>query len=276
VTAQEYFLPKSLDEATGLLAEHGPALLVMAGGTLAMPLINQGISTPDKVMGLRHAGLSYVQRTNGMLLIGAATRLTTIANLNNIPLLAKAASYVGGWSIRNMGTVGGNLFAPPPAGDLAVALLALDAKLKLVSQSAERILPLSDFYRGFMITALEPGEIVSEVIVPSPRGKTAFLKHGRKLANTPAVVTVAAHLVMDGSVVTEARLSLSAVGPHPMRARRAEKLLEGSRLDSESIAAASTTAAEECEPFTDAVASEWYRRKMVVVFVRRALEEIAG
>lgn len=281
MTTQAYFLPRSLDEALGLLAEHGPTLLVMAGGTLAMPLINEGISMPEKVMGLRQAGLNYVKSANGSaansgVAIGATTTLTQMLKLDTVPLLQEAAQHVGAWAIRNLGTVGGNLFAPPPAGDFAVALLVLDAKVKLVGATGERILPLEQFYTGFMTTALQPGEIVAEIRIDVPQGKTAYLKYGRKHANTPAIVTVAAHLTLDGPIVMDARLALNAVGPHPMRARQAEDALVGSTLDEKSIAGAAAAAAAESQPFTDPVASEWYRRKMVDVVVRRALAQATG
>jgi CO/xanthine dehydrogenase FAD-binding subunit len=276
VTTQAYYLPQSVDEAISLLAEHGPTLLVMAGGTIAMPLINEGISLPEKVMGLRRADLKYVNRSNGVVEIGATTTLSQMLTQEEMPLLQQAAHHIGGWAIRNMGTVGGNLFAPPPSGDFAVALLALDAQVKLVSKDGERVLPLTEFYTGFMTTALAPGELVTEILVPMPKGKTAYIKYGRRHANTPAVVTLAANLVLDGKKVVDARLALNGVGPHPLRATKAEAALIGSTLDSTAIAAAAITAAEECEPFTDAVASEWYRRKMVDVYVRRALTQIAG
>ena len=276
MTTQAYFLPQSLEEAVSLLAEHGPALLVMAGGTLAMPLINEGISMPEKVMGLKWAGLNYVERTNGQLGLGATATMTQMLGLDAIPLLQEAAANVGGWAIRNMGTVGGNLFAPPPAGDFAVALLALDAQVRLVSVEGERWLPLSTFYTGYLTTDLRPGELVADFMVPVPRGKTATIKFGRKHQNTPAVVTVAAQVVLDGKKVQDARIALNAAGPHPIRATHAEEALIGSKLDGEAIAAAAAAAAEEAEPFTDSIASEWYRRKMVGVYVRRALERIAG
>jgi CO/xanthine dehydrogenase FAD-binding subunit len=276
VTTQVYYLPQSVDEATSLLAEHGPELLVMAGGTIAMPLINEGISLPERVMGLRQAGLNYVNRSNGTVKIGAATTLTQMSAQDEIPLLAQAAHHVGGWAIRNMGTAGGNLFAPPPSGDFAVALLALDAQVKLVSRDAERILPLTDFYTGFMTTALALGELVTEILVPVPNARTVYLKVGRRQANTPAVVSLAAHLEFDGAKVANARLALNGVGPHPLRATKAEAVLIGSTLDEMAIAEAAAVAAEECEPFTDPVASEWYRRKMVNVYVRRALTQLAG
>jgi CO/xanthine dehydrogenase FAD-binding subunit len=276
VAIKNYFLPQSLDEATRLLAEHGVSLLVMSGGTIAMPLINEGISMPEQVMGLRQAGLNYVRQANGTVTLGATTTLTQISEAAPIPLLQEAVRNMGGWAIRNMGTVGGNLFAPPPAGDFAVALLALDARVKLVSQSGDRVISLTEFYTGFMSNALQPGELLAEIQVPVPQGKTAYIKYGRKHANTPAVVTVAAQVVFNGAQVQTARIALNAVGPHPIRATEAEAALVGSALNESTIAAAATAAAAECEPFTDALASEWYRRKMVNVVVGRALTQIAG
>lgn len=276
MSVKEYYLPQSLAEATGLLAKHGPSLLVMAGGTIAMPLINEGVSMPEKVMGLRQAGLNYVKRTNGTVAIGATTTLTQVLGLEALPLLQTAADNAGSWSIRNMGTIGGNIFAPPPAGDVAVALLALDAQIKLVSQGGERILPLADFYTGFMTNVLEPGELLAEIQAPVAAGQTAYIKYGRKHSVTPAIVTVAARVVLDGSQVKEVRLALNGVGPYPLRAKNAETALLGAALTADSIAAAAQAASAECDPFTDAIATDWYRRKMVGVYVKRALNQIAG
>lgn len=277
MTVKNYYLPQSLDEALQALAEDGDSMLVMAGGTVVMPLVNEGITTPERVMGLRHAGLNYIRQENGNVVIGATTTLSQLFHDAPIKLLREAAGHTGAWAIRNMGTVGGNLFVPPPAGDVAVALLALDAQLKLIGQDHERMLPLAEFYTGFMMNALQPGELVAEIHVPLPRGQTAYIKYGRRHANTPAVVTVAAHIVRDGSRVEEVRIALNAVGPHPIRATKAEAVLAGSELDEQRIQAAAAAAAQECEPFTDAIASEWYRRKMVEVYVRRALAaQLAG
>jgi CO/xanthine dehydrogenase FAD-binding subunit len=275
VAIENYFLPQSLEEAVGLLAEHDLSLLVMAGGTIAMPLINDGISLPKQVMGLRQAGLSYLNRTNGTVSIGATTTLTQLLDLEAIPMLQEAARHTAGWSIRNMGTVGGNIFAPPPAGDVAVALLALSARVKLVSANGMRVIPLEEFYTGFMTFDLQPDELLAEVQVPVPAGRTVYLKYGRKQSNTPAVVTVAAHIGWNGGEVETAQLALNAVGPHPFRAKGAEAALVGSSLDAEAIAASAAAAAEECEPFNDSIASEWYRRKMVGVNVSRALTQLA-
>jgi CO/xanthine dehydrogenase FAD-binding subunit len=276
VTVKNYFLPQSLDQALGLLVEHGDSLLLMGGGTIAMPLINEGVSTPEMVMSLRKAGLNYMHHFNGSLTVGATTSLTQMVNQAPFPILQKAARNSASWTIRNMATVGGNLFVPPPAGDFSTALLALDARVTLASPRGTRELPLVDFYTGFMSNAAELDEILTEIDIPAPRGKSGFIKYGRKTANTPAVVTVAAQVMMEADVVKEARLALNGVGPHPIRATAAEEALVGRKLDAETIADVAKSAADESEPYTDAVASEWYRRKMVNVFVGRVLHQIAG
>jgi CO/xanthine dehydrogenase FAD-binding subunit len=278
VATKAYLRPQSLNEALCLLDEHGPALLVMAGGTLAMPLVNKGVSRPELAMGLRNAGLNYVRRQNGSVHIGATATLTQVRHEAGIPLLAEAVRNIGGWSVQNMGTAGGNLFAPQPAGDLAVALLALDAQIKLVShRRGARLVPLAEFYTGFLTSVLEPDELVVEIQVPRPAGKAVLLKHGRLYTNTPAIVAVAVRLETEGGRAREVRVALNAVGPHPLRARQAEAALLGASLDdaaiAAAIAAAASAAAAECEPFTDPIASEWYRRQMAGVFVRRALAQ---
>ena len=164
----------------------------------------KGYRSPKQVMGLRRAGLDYIRRDNGTLAFGCCATMSQVVEKSEIPVLQEAAHSVGGWAIRNMGTVGGNLFAPPPAGDLAVMLLALDAEVRLVSAEGERVIPLAEFHTGFMATVLEPGEILSEIRVPMPTGKTGarahsgYEKFGRKQANTPSVVTVGAHVVFEG------------------------------------------------------------------------------
>jgi CO/xanthine dehydrogenase FAD-binding subunit len=274
VTVRNYYLPQSLPEALGLLERHGPELLVMAGGTVAMPLINEGISLPESVMGLRRAGLDTIEPDGDTLRIGATATLTQLLQQPHVPVLREAAANTASWSIRNMGTVGGNLFTPPPGGDVAVALLALDATVTLAGRNGRRVLPLVDFFTGFMTNRLGADELLVEVGVPISNAPTAFVKLGRKHANTPAVVTVAAQLGWQGDRIATARIALGAVGPHPIRARQAERALVGTSLGPETIAAASAAATEECEPFTDAIATDWYRRRMVGIVVGRALARL--
>lgn len=274
MTNRSYLLPETLEEVTKLLDEYGPEILVMAGGTLAMPLINEGVSTPEIVLGLKRAKLNYLRKSNGIFVVGATTSLTQMTEQSDIPVLREAANAVGGWAIRNMGTIGGNLFAPPPGGDFAVALLALDAELKFVGKNGARVMRLDEFYTGFLTNRMVPGEILSEVILPIPKGSSAFIKYGRRHTNTPSIVAVAINIVFEGDMVEEARVALNAVGPHPFRAKRVEAYLQGKALKEEVALEAAELATTEIEPFTDPIASEWYRRKMVPVIIKRALERL--
>jgi CO/xanthine dehydrogenase FAD-binding subunit len=277
MTVNRYFLPATREEALDLLARHGPSLLVIAGGTVTMPLINDGLSLPETVMGLRRAGLEGIEMDDGSVRIGAMTTLTELVRQDAIPLLRQAGASTASWAVRNMATIGGNLFTPPPGGDVAVALLALDARVVIASASSVRTVPLEQLYRGFLLTDIAPDELVVTIEVPDTPAPTGWLKLGRKHANTPAVVTAAARLVTgeDGRIA-EARIALGAVGPHPLRARGAERALVGSALVPDAIAAAAASAAEESTPFTDAIATDWYRRRMTRIVVARLLGTLAG
>ena len=274
MTVTSYHLPTSVAEAVGLLQAHGPDLLVLAGGTVAMPLVNEGVRRPTRVMGLRRAGMGGIEERDGGLRIGATTTLTELAAQDAVPMLATAARRTGSWAVRNMATVGGNLFSAPRGGDVATALLALDAVVEATGPSGMRTIALESFFTGLMTTALAPDELVTAIVVP-PHGLASFVKLGRREVNSPAVVTVAACVVTDDEAVTGARIAIGSVGPHPVRVRAAEAIVVGSTLDAASLGRAADAAAAAAAPHSDAVASDGYRRRMVGVGVRRAREELA-
>jgi CO/xanthine dehydrogenase FAD-binding subunit len=275
MTTTDFFLPRSVDEAVGLLREHGTDLTVMGGGTIVMGLINEGRLFPRRTMSLARAGMASVRDAGDHIEIGAATTIAQISRLESLPILAEAASIFGGPAVRNMATVGGNLFAAPPAGDIAVPLLALDAQVELAGPAGRRMLPLDQFFTGQGQTARAPDELVIAIHVPRPAGQSVYLRYGRRHANTPSVVAVAVRLVAEpDGTLNDARIALGAAGPHPLRARQAEAALIGSPLDDARIASAASAAQAECDPPTDALASGWYRRRMVGVYVRRALQSL--
>ena len=184
MTVRDYYLPRSLPEALDLVGTHGSGLLVMAGGTVAMPLINEGISLPEAVMGLRHAGLDGLDRTRGRPADrGDDDPDAGSLEQDDIPMLREAARRTASWSVRNLATVGGNLFTPPPGGDVAVALLALDATVTLASSRGERIVPLADFFTGFMTTAARRRRAAHRDRGPDP-GRTDGL-HQVRAQGTP-------------------------------------------------------------------------------------------
>lgn len=275
MTAQALFIPRSLDEAVGLLKEHGRELVVMGGGTIVMQQINDGHLFPRLAMSLKRVGLDGVRQVNGHLEIGATATPAQVALLDALPPLAQVAAQLGGPAVRNMATIGGNLYVAPPYGDLAVPLLALDAQVQLAGAGGSRTLPIEAFLAGRDTEGAEGPELVTGLLVPRPRGRTVFLKLGRRAAVSPSVVTVVVQMVVgDDGVCDEARIALGAAGPRALRAHRAEAVLVGQQVGAEAIGAAAATAMEECDPPTDALASAWYRRKMVGVYVRRALEAL--
>jgi CO/xanthine dehydrogenase FAD-binding subunit len=272
---EKFIMPESLGGALDALNEYGSNALVLAGGTMVMPLVNEAQTSPRVVVSLQRAGLNNVS-VNGKIEIGATTTLTRVLQIKELPLLQAAVREIGSWAIRNSATLAGNLFVPPPAGDAAVALLALDAQVVAQSKGGERSIPLDQFFTGLMQTALKPNELVTRIVVPKSRGKTNFMKFARREANAPAIVSVAARLVTDPEgIITDARIALGAANDFPMRAKNAEAMLVGSGLNANIIADVAQVAMNEAQPFSDALASEWYRKKMVGVYVKRALTAIA-
>lgn len=268
MTLKSYFTPESLEEALSLKAKYGEELMVMGGGTIVMHLINDGYLFPELAMGLRRAGMDQVQ-VNGSAVIGATTTLSQIAALESYPMLQQSAQSIAGWAVRNMGTVAGNLFARAPYGDLGVALLALDAQLKIQSSGKERTISLETFYAGSR--QLAAGELISEIHIPAATGMTQFHKFSRRQANAPTIVAVAAQITFEDSRVSAARIALGGAGQTPVRSAAAETALVGNSLTEESIREAAEAAAEASNPIADAVASVWYRRQMIAVQLRRTL-----
>lgn len=272
----EYHRPGSLEAALSLRAEHGDSLTVVSGGTLTMPAINEGHLFPELVMDLRSLDLDHVQQTGAELTLGATLTYSDVIESVDDPLLTEAATHCGSWAVRNVGTIGGNLFGPPTVGDFAVALLARDAEAHLQSAAGDRWVGLSDFYTGPGETVLASDEILTEIRVPTAAGETAYLKQTRDQEPAPAIVTVVADVHRDNGAVSTARIGLNGAGPHPVRASDAESILEGSALSDGTIEDATAAAVEAADPPTDALASDWYRRKMIGHHLSDALSQVAG
>jgi CO/xanthine dehydrogenase FAD-binding subunit len=278
VTVRSYFTPESLAEALDLKASHGYDLHVIAGGTLLMPQINDGLFFPELVMGLRGAGMDAVQ-LNGSGIIGAAATMSQMESQDRYPILQEAAHGIGGWAVRNMATIGGNLFNQPPYGDFAVALLALGSKVKIESASGERPVDLDDFMSGGR--HLEADELVTEVHIPAQSGQSAYRKFGRRKANAATIVTVAAQLDAADGVINAARVALGGADATARRSAAAEGVLNGASFGSKDegsflAAQAAAAAASASNPISDAVATEWYRRQMIEVQLKRLLSDMLG
>ena len=177
--------------------------------------------------------------------------------------------------VRNLGTVGGNLCNAAPSADTAPALIAMGAKLKLVSPGSERTIPVEQFFTGPSQTVLGRGEILIEIQIPDSSLCTSgvYIKHTIRQAMDLAIVGVAVAITMRDGICQEALIALGAVAPTPIRAVGAEGMLLGKSKDDSVFRAVAREAARECQPITDIRSSAEYRREMVEVLTRRALEQ---
>lgn len=266
MAVDEYVTPESVAEAVRLL--DGDGAVLWAGGTTLMPRVTTGELRARRAVGLRRAGLDYVEsRGTNAVAIGAMTRLGRVVS-DGPALVGAAARGVGAWALRTLATVGGNLFVAAPYGDVAVALLALDARVAVTGRDGDRDVAIADAVRG-----LGRGEVVRELLVPASWARTAFVKQGRRALASPAVVSVAVALDVEDGRVANARVALGGAGQHPLRAATAETLLAGADAVPARFAAAADAAAADADPPTDAVASRWYRQRMIALHVREALRQ---
>jgi carbon-monoxide dehydrogenase medium subunit len=275
-----YAAPESVRDALRLLAEHGAQVVVLAGGTDVVPKINYYELTPGIIMSIGRLGLDYVQQSNGSLVIGAGASMANVSASKLIgekaPALAVAAGSVASPAIRTAATVGGNLVNASPAADTATALLAMDAELKLASEGGERIVPLADFFVGPGETALKSNELLTEITVPVPKGKTVFAKLGRRKGMTCSVVNVAVRLEMEQDKCLDARIALGSMAPTPIRCRKAEAIIKGRKIDEGVIKECAAAAIDETSPIDDQRATAWYRKQAGAAVLARALKEASG
>jgi CO/xanthine dehydrogenase FAD-binding subunit len=254
--------------AAAVAALAQPGTLVVAGGTLAMRAVNEGRAFPASIVSLRDDAFCGVTQDGKTVRIGASTPVADLAR-PELAFLSDVLRGFGSPTLRNMATVGGNLFARQAYGDLGVALMALDAKVVLEGAAGSRTSPLPDFYAR----DLDPAEIVVAILFDLPRPPSwRWTKATRRALNAAAIVSVAAVIEVDGSgIVRDARLALGGVDRVPVRSKAAEAVLVGRKLDAENAEAAGHAAAAAHPFFADAHASAWYRRRVLPVHVRRAL-----
>jgi CO/xanthine dehydrogenase FAD-binding subunit len=252
-------LPASAAEAAGLLEGGG---WLLGGGTLVMPRVNTGAVPVDTLISLRAAGLDGVRVADGLAEVGAAVTLARLGEHEELAFLRPVVRSIASPPVRNLATVGGNLFAAQPHGDLAVALLALGARVDVLSTGGARTIDVGE--------TVADNEVVTTVHFGLPK-VWRYRKAMRRKHNSASIVTVAAALVVTGGVVEQATIALGGVAPTPVRANAAEQALIGRPLDQAAAEAAAAAAHEGTAPFDDAYASAWYRARVLPVHVRRAL-----
>jgi len=269
--AFDYVRADSVDNAISLLGEHGEDAKLLAGGHSLLPLMKLRLAAPAVLVDIgRLRGLSYVREDGDQIRVGALTRHRDLeideVLHTHAPLLAHVAGQVGDPQVRHRGTIGGSLAHGDPASDLPAACLALQATFTATGPGGSRQIGASDFFRGFLETALGPDEILTEISLPKTNGAGwSFQKFNRR-AQDWAIVGVAA---VGGE---RPGIGLVNMGPTPLRATASEEALAGGA----SAAEAAAHAADGLDPPEDLNATTDYRRHLAQVLVRRALEEAAG
>ncbi len=275
---QHYFQPTSLDEALALLAEHGGAARIVAGGTDLVVELGRGIRPTATLIDItRVQELAGIAERDGAIVIGALTTHNDVIGSARcraaLRPLAQACLEVGAPQLRTRATVAGNLVTASPANDTIAPLVALGAFVVLASVRGERVLPLADFHLGVRRTALAPDELVREIrVAPLPIGsRSRFVKLGLRRAQAISVVDAALVVTLDGGAVAEARIALGSVAPTIVRAGEAESFLTGKSLDGETCAEAGRLAAGAANPIGDVRGSAGYRRTTIANLVADAL-----
>jgi carbon-monoxide dehydrogenase medium subunit len=279
----EYHAPRSLDEALALLAEHADDAKPLAGGQSLIPAMNFRLATPAVLVDLNAIPELQFIKTNGTSVrIGGMTRHRAVERDNVVaratPLLHETMPFIAHPAIRTRGTLGGSLAHADPAAELPAVMVALDANIGLRSREGSRRVGANEFFTGLFSTAIEPGELVVDVEIPSQTGSAgrrgwAFEEISRRHGDF-ALVGVACVAALDQSGrCSSARIVLLSVGDRPMVAERAAAALVGQTPSPAAIrAAADVAATDDIDPTNDIHASSRYRRQLAAVLTRRALE----
>jgi CO/xanthine dehydrogenase FAD-binding subunit len=257
-----------LAEAAGALSSDRGARF-LSGGTLVMRAVNEADPSIQTIVRTTDPNYAHIAATSGRVELGAGVTMAAIFAERDLAYLHPAARAVGGPAIREAATVGGNLFAHPPYGDFTTALLALDATVMLAGGFGQRELPLEEF----LARRERESALVSAVAFKRPgNGELRFVKVTRIHPKGVAVLSIAALLPgANSGRITGARIAYGAMAPTPVRAKTAERALEGRPLDPAGVAPAIAVAADGTAPVDDPIASAWWRREILPVHLRRLL-----
>jgi len=274
----DYFKPQSLEEVWDLEKKF-PGARYIAGGTDLMVKIKNRTIKPRAMISLRSiSGLPGIE-IGEKVRIGAMTTITDLIEHPELgglfPVLVQAAKRLGSPQIRNVGTVGGNLCNCSPCADTALALLLLDAGVILKSPRGSREIALEEFFVGPGESCLTGAELMTEILLDKPAShvRAIFMKKGRVKMDL-SVASVGVLLEMDGDKCKKARLAAGSVAPVPLRLKKAEELLENTVISKEVIREAQEIAMNSISPITDIRSTAEYRREIVGVYVKRALEKL--
>jgi carbon-monoxide dehydrogenase medium subunit len=276
----DFHEPKTVNEACQILAEYGTKAKLIAGGTDLMVNMKKKILSPQQVVSISRIGeLKKLDTSGDSIRIGAcftvAELITSDAIQKLLSALGEGAKNLGTPLIRNLATIGGNLGSARPAADLPPALMAYGAQVVLSSLSGERTLSLDQFFLGPGFTAVKPDEILTEILVPAPlpRSGAGYINIGVRKGQDCNLVNVASFISLgpDG-IIRNARIVMGCVGPIPLRAHSAEKMLIGRKAESTLFSSAGAAASSDSTPIDDFRGTAVYKRDMVGVLTRRTLD----
>ena len=275
-TAFEYERATSLDDALAKLAAAGGAGKLIAGGHSLVPLMKLRLSEPTVLIDIAHIpDLAGIREAGGRIEIGAGTThhdvATSVLLHERCPVAAEAAATIGDQQVRNRGTLGGSLAHADPAADYPAVMLALDADLHLKGPNGWRVVKAGDFFQGMLTVDLAPDEILAKVTFAPVRTAAYAKLHQR--ASRFAIVGVAAALAVSDGTLSSARIGLTGASSSPSRLENVEAALTGRAANSGTFSAAAQVAGDGIEDLNDDIhAGADYRRAMVRVFTRRALD----
>jgi len=276
----DYLEPTTVAEACTLLKQHAGEAKVFAGGSHLTILMKQGLYNPKALVNIKKIpelkGIKYDEKEG--LSIGALVthrEIETSALVREkFPVLCDAEREVANIRVRNMGTVGGNLASGEPLTDLSQIFISLDGKARIVGPGGERIIPVEELFVDFYTTSLNEDEILTQVVLPPlpPRSGVEYIRFSSSSVVDKPSAGVAVRLTLDTGTETiqTARIVLGCVGATPVRARKAEALLNGKKLVLELAEEAGSIASQECSPTSDLRGSEQYKRAIVRTLVKRA------
>lgn len=278
----EYIAPNSLVEITKILMRLKGKATLIAGGTNVIPRLRTKAIKSDILIDInRLKNLSFIKEEKNRIRIGGLTTIAALATSKVIqkhaPILFDAANQLGNPLVRNRATIAGNLADASPAADIAVPLLALEAKVVTVRRGKPpEEIPLDQFFLGPNQTVLRKDEIIKEVTFPRPnsKAKMAYVKLGLRNAMAISVVSLAVMMEVQGNHCKKARIGLGAVAPTPIRAYQTEAILIGEKVTTELINICSKKVLDEISPITDIRASAEYRREMTSTLFRRLGQEV--
>jgi len=280
--AFEYLRVNTISEAIALLQQHGEDAKILSGGQSLIPMMKLRIARPAYLIDInRISGLSYIKEDGAFLKIGGLTREAELESSPMIrakyPILLDTARVIADPQVRNLATVAGNLAHGDPANDHPATMLALGAQIVATGSDGERIIPIEEFFLSLFSTALQPGEILTEIRVPVPpvRSGGAYFKLERKVGDF-ATAAVAAQVTLDANgAAQKVGIALTNVGPTPIKAKKAEDFLRGKKLDEANIRQTAQLAADGAQPSSDLRGPAEYKKALVKELAKRALSRAA-